>query len=75
MERSLLKPPKPMPKANTEHATTLPKAGQPITKNDDTIYICNGDEWIEMSSTIGVPFATDTTPGKVQLTGEITGSL
>ena len=27
-----------------------------------------------MSSTIGVPFATDTTPGKVQLTGEITGS-
>ncbi|QQS59861.1 hypothetical protein IPN35_03260 [Candidatus Peregrinibacteria bacterium] len=62
--------------AETKYGTcdTTTESWATYNKNDDTIYICNGDEWIEMSSTVGVPFATDAIAGKVQLTGEITGS-
>ena len=39
--------------------------------NNDTIYICSNNSRVVISSTLGIPNATETSPGKVQLSGEI----
>ena len=44
------------------------------SKANDTIYVCNGATWVEMSSTAGIPFANLTTPGKIQLSGVLDGT-
>jgi len=43
-------------------------------KNDDIIYICDGANWLSIGSSASIPYATTTTPGKVQLAGDIGGT-
>jgi hypothetical protein len=43
-------------------------------KDNDMIYTCNGYAWIALSTSVGTPNATDTVPGKIQITGDLSGS-
>ena len=43
-------------------------------KNDDIIYICDGSAWISIGSSASVPYATTTSAGKVQLSGDLWGT-
>ena len=43
-------------------------------KNDDIIYICDGSAWISIGSSASVPYATTTSAGKIQISGDLQGT-
>lgn len=43
-------------------------------KNDDIIYICDGSAWISIGSSASVPYATTTSPGRIQISGDLQGT-
>ncbi len=43
-------------------------------KSDDIIYLCNASAWVNIGNSASVPYATTTTAGRVQLSGDIGGT-
>ncbi len=43
-------------------------------ESDNIIYLCNGSSWTNIGSLAVIPDATTTSPGKVQIAGDITGT-
>ena len=43
-------------------------------KSDDIIYLCNASAWVNIGNSASVPYATTSTAGRVQLSGDIGGT-
>lgn len=53
---------------------TTKKTWTTYNKDNDMIYTCNGSAWVALSTSVGTPNATDTVPGKIQITGDLSGN-
>jgi len=43
-------------------------------QSDELIYACNGSSWVSIGSSATVPYATTSTAGRIQLSGDIGGT-